>query len=275
MIHSNENRMILDVSNLSVVFKNDGRKLSILDDISFQLASGESLGIVGESGSGKSITALSILKLIPSPPLLEMNGRIELLGTDLLRISTEEMRSVRGKKIGIVFQEPMSALNPVLTIGDQIRGVIRAHEPVSAKESRDRTIELLREVGMDDPEMRTRSYPHELSGGMRQRAMIAMALSCSPVILIADEPTTALDVTIQAQILDLLKKLREERRMSLIFISHDLGVIAEIADRLLVMRAGSIVEAGGIQEIFDAPAHGYTRKLLDLLPARRRLHAGF
>lgn len=261
---------VLDVQNLTVKFKVDGREKSILDDVSFSLSNRETLGIVGESGSGKSVTALSILKLIPEPPLLSVKGKILYKGKDLALLRAKEMRPIRGKEIGFIFQEPLTALNPVFTIGDQIVETIRVHEGASKGQARDLAVELLKEVGLPEPELRLKSYPHQLSGGMRQRAMIAMALSCSPEILIADEPTTALDVTIQAQILDLFNKLKEERRMSMIFITHDLGVIAEIADRVLVMHEGSVKEYASVEEIFHTPAHPYTRKLLSLVLERSR-----
>jgi oligopeptide transport system ATP-binding protein len=264
---------VLEVRNLSLTFKTEGRETSILEDISFALGDRQTLGIVGESGSGKSVTALSILKLIPSPPLFRMSGEIHFRKKDLAAVSSKEMRSIRGKEIGFIFQEPMTALNPVLTIGDQIMETIRVHERVSRREARDRAVILLKEVGIPAPELRIKSYPHELSGGMRQRAMIAMSLSCGPAVLIADEPTTALDVTIQAQILELFRKLKEERRMSMIFITHDLGVIAEVADEVLVMHGGAVKEYGTVEDIFHAPSHPYTRNLLGLLPGRSR-HGG-
>ncbi|MCP4695312.1 MAG: ABC transporter ATP-binding protein [Gammaproteobacteria bacterium] len=257
---------MLEVSNLTVDFRLKGKEVSILKDISFSLGKRQTLGIVGESGSGKSVTAMSVLKLISTPPLQKMSGQINYRGRDLLMLSDREMRAVRGKEIGFVFQEPMTALNPVLTIGEQITEVILAHEKTTKREARERAVDLLKETGISTPARRMRNYPHEMSGGMRQRAMIAMALSCGPRVLIADEPTTALDVTIQAQILGLFEKLQEERRMSLIFITHDLGVIAEIADQVLVMVGGRVAEYAPVDKIFHAPAHAYTRKLLALLP---------
>jgi len=259
---------LLEVRNLSVAFEVNGREIPILQDVSFSLASRQTLGIVGESGSGKSVTALSLLKLIRRPPLLTMSGEILYRGKDLVELPSGEMRAIRGKEIAFIFQEPMTALNPVLTIGDQITEMIRAHERAGKKDARMRALQLLMEVGMSAPQMRMKSYPHELSGGMRQRAMIAMAISCNPSILIADEPTTALDVTIQAQILDLFRKLKDERRMSMLFITHDLGVIAEIADEVLVMHEGSVKEYAGVEDLFLAPKHPYTQKLLSLLPGR-------
>ncbi len=266
---------VLDVRNLSVTFGVKGREVPIVKDISFTLGERRTLGIVGESGSGKSVTALSLLKLIPSPPLRRMTGEVLYRGRDLAPLPPARLRPIRGKDVAFIFQEPMTALNPVFTIGDQIVEMIRVHEGVSAKDARDRAVELLREVRIPDPALRMKSYPHELSGGQRQRAMIAMALSCGPSVLIADEPTTALDVTIQAQILELFKELKEERRMSLIFITHDLGVIAEVADEVMVMHGGEVMEYGDVEQIYHAPAHPYTRKLLALLPRRGRgVHGG-
>jgi ABC-type dipeptide/oligopeptide/nickel transport system ATPase component len=264
---------LIEVRNLDVTFLVNRREVPILRSVSFDLSTQQTLGIVGESGSGKSVTALSILKLIPSPPLHGMSGEVLFRGSDLMSLPARELRTVRGAEISFIFQEPMTALNPVLTIGRQISETMRAHMRISKKEAGERTVELLKEVGMPDPQLRARSYPHELSGGMRQRAMTAMALSCDPSVLIADEPTTALDVTIQAQILELFKKLRDERRMSIIFITHDLGVIAEIADQVLVMQEGAVVEYGPVEDIFHSPSHPYTRKLLGFLPGRNRRHA--
>jgi len=264
----NTTKPILAVRNLSVTFMVKECEVPILNDLSFALADQETLGLVGESGSGKSVTALSILKLISTPPLKKMSGEVWYDGRDLVSLSKQEIRSVRGKEIGFVFQEPMTALNPVLTIGDQIIETIRTHEQCRKKEARDRGIELLKEMGISNPELRMKNFPHELSGGMRQRAMIAMALSCAPRILIADEPTTALDVTIQAQILELFKKIKEERQMSILFITHDLGVIAEIADKVLVIHKGRMVEYDPVEKVFHAPAHPHTQKMLSQLPGR-------
>lgn len=261
---------LLEVRKLSVDFMASGRATSIVRDVSFRLDERRTLGIVGESGSGKSVTALSLLRLIPSPPMLQMSGNILFRGRDLATMPQRELRAVRGKEIAFIFQEPMTALNPVFTIGEQIAETIRAHARVGRKEAWERAVDLLRQVEIPDPAHRARSRPHELSGGMRQRAMTAMALSCDPRVLIADEPTTALDVTIQAQILDLFARLQEERRMSVIFITHNLGVIAEIADEVLVMRKGEVIEQGGVMDIFHSPKDPYTRRLLDLLPGKRR-----
>lgn len=267
------NAPILEVRNLFVTFNVKGREVPILNDLSFSLAGRQTLGIVGESGSGKSVTALSILKLISTPPLKKMGGEIIYRGLDLMPLSNNDMRSIRGKEIAIIFQEPVTALNPVLAIGDQITETIMAHNIEGRGGARNRGIELLRETGISNPELCMKNYPHELSGGMRQRAMIAMALSCDPCILIADEPTTALDVTIQAQILELFKKLKDERQMSILFITHDLGVIAEIADKVLVLHEGRMVEYNHVDNIFHAPSHPYTQKMLDQLPGGNS-HAG-
>ncbi len=263
---------LLEVRGLSVDFIVGGSAASIVRNVGFRLEERRTLGIVGESGSGKSVAALSLLRLIPSPPLLRMSGQILYGGRDLAALRQRELRAVRGKEIAFIFQEPMTALNPVFTIGEQIAETIRAHEPVGRKEAWERAVELLRQVEIPDPARRAKSRPHELSGGMRQRAMTAMALSCDPKVLIADEPTTALDVTIQAQILDLFARLQDERRMSVVFITHNLGVIAEIADEVLVMRKGGVVEQGGVMDIFHSPRDPYTRQLLDLLPGRKRRH---
>jgi ABC-type dipeptide/oligopeptide/nickel transport system ATPase component len=261
-------QLILDIKHLNVTFSVHGIKKPILENLSFHLDAQQTLGITGESGSGKSVTAMSILRLISTPPLYEMTGRIVYRNRDLMPISNREMRKLRGKEIGFIFQEPMTALNPVTTIGDQIAEMIMTHEKPKKKEAWERSIDLLKEVGIPIPEMRVKSYSHELSGGMRQRAMIAMAISCSPKILIADEPTTALDVTVQAQILELFKRLKEEHRMSLIFITHDLRVIAEMADQVMVMRYGKIVENAHVNDIFHSPVHPYTNKLLKLMTER-------
>jgi ABC-type dipeptide/oligopeptide/nickel transport system ATPase component len=262
---SHQPQPVLEVIDLMVRFKSKGRELTILDGISFVLDKGETLGIVGESGSGKTITALSILGLIPSPPLAHISGKILFNGLNLLDASESQLRKIRGKQIAYIFQEPMTALNPVLTVGDQIVEMIRAHESTGKKEAGKRAIALLDEVGIPSAAQRMKNYPHELSGGMRQRAMIAMALSCNPQVLIADEPTTALDVTIQAQVLELFKELKENRGMSIIFVTHDMGVIAEIADKLLILQQGKKIEAGNLEDVFLNPQHPYTQELLALL----------
>jgi oligopeptide/dipeptide ABC transporter ATP-binding protein len=258
---------LLKVRDLAIEFGPPGRALRVVDGLGFDLHPGECVGIVGESGSGKSMTSLAMLRLIPSPPGRIASGQIELDGRDILSLSQDEMTAIRGKEIAMVFQEPMSSLNPVMTIGDQIGEALLLHEPLKPSARRERVIEMLRLVGIPSPEERLSSYPHEFSGGMRQRVMIAMALACNPKILIADEPTTALDVTIQAQVLDLMNRLRRQLRTAIVLISHDLGVISEIADRVLVMYCGRIVESGDIATIFERPAHPYTEGLLRSIPS--------
>jgi peptide/nickel transport system ATP-binding protein/oligopeptide transport system ATP-binding protein len=237
-----------------------------VDDVSFELGRGEVLGIVGESGCGKSVTAQSVLRLIPDPPGRIAGGRILFEGMDLVRVSMEKMRGIRGKRISMIFQEPMSSLNPVYTIGEQISEMFLLHEKLGRRESLERSIEMLKKVQIPAPEKRIHDYPHQLSGGMRQRVMIAMALSCNPEILIADEPTTALDVTVQAQIIDLILQLRKDFDTAIMMITHDLGVIAEIAGRVVVMYAGKIVEEAGTIPLFECARHPYTRGLLLCLP---------
>ena len=258
---------LLSVRQLSTSFATDAGIARAVDDVSFDLEQGETLGLVGESGCGKTVTALSILRLIAEPPgQYGEQSRIEYEGVNLLDLSPNKLREIRGAQIAMIFQEPMSSLNPVLTIGSQIVEAIRAHEPVSKKEATERAVELLTVVGIPDPDHRMKDYPHQMSGGMQQRVMIAMALSCRPKILIADEPTTALDVTIQAQILDLLMDLKARFGMSVIFITHDLGVLAGIADRVAVMYGGKIVEHGDVRTIFEQPSHPYTQGLLAAVP---------
>ncbi len=257
---------LLAVRDLQTSFSSSGLLAPVLTGVSFDLAPGETLGIVGESGSGKSVTSLSIMRLIPSPPGRIIGGRVLYSGRDLLSIPDTEMRKVRGNDISMIFQEPMTCLNPVFRIGDQISEAVLRHREVSRQLARARAVELLTMVGIPSAESRIDSYPHELSGGMRQRVMIAMALACEPKILIADEPTTALDVTIQAQILDLLRQLKEQLGMSIILITHDLGVIAEMADRVLVMYAGRVVEEAAVRDLFRAPGHPYTEGLLASVP---------
>ncbi|HEV3176015.1 MAG TPA: ABC transporter ATP-binding protein [Stellaceae bacterium] len=258
---------LLSVSNLRVVFGSGQGELPAVDDVGFDVAEGEVLGIVGESGSGKSVTALSIMGLLPKPPARVAAGSIRFQGEDLLGFTERELRGIRGPGIGMIFQEPMTSLNPVFTIGDQLMETVRVHERVNAAAQRARAIAMLAKVGIAEPEHRLRDYPHQLSGGMRQRVMIAMALACSPRLLIADEPTTALDVTIQQQILELLLDLREELGMAIIIITHNMGVVAEMADRVIVMYAGRIVERAPVTELFERPAHPYTRGLLESIPA--------
>jgi oligopeptide/dipeptide ABC transporter ATP-binding protein len=256
---------VLEVRNLKTSFFTGRGVIKAVDDVSFSLAKGETLGLVGESGCGKSVTAMSITRLI-SPPGRVVGGQILLNGQDLLGFSEPEMRRVRGSQISMVFQEPMTALNPVLEVGFQIAEAVVAHEKVSRKQAWDRAVESMRAVSIPDPERRAKDYPHNLSGGMRQRVMIAMALVCRPILLIADEPTTALDVTIQAQILELLDSLRHQYNLSMILISHDLGVIAEVAENVAVMYAGKIVEIGPVMDVFHNAKHPYTQGLLHSIP---------
>jgi peptide/nickel transport system ATP-binding protein len=256
---------VLEVSDLRTYFHTEEGVVRAVDDLSFRLEQGRTLGIVGESGSGKSVTSLSIMRLLTSNASIE-TGRISFLGKDLVRLPERQMQSIRGRDISMIFQEPMTSLNPVFTVGAQIMEAIILHQKASKADARQKTIELLREVGIPKPEQRVDFYPHQMSGGQKQRVMIAMALSCNPQLLIADEPTTALDVTIQAQILEILRKLRDQRGMAIIFITHDLGVIAEIADDVLVMFQGEEVEYGPVLQIFENPKHPYTKGLLACRP---------
>jgi peptide/nickel transport system ATP-binding protein len=260
------NAPLLQLRDLRSVFETGEGTLRAVDGVSFELPAGGALGIVGESGSGKSVMSLSILRLLPSPPGRIVGGQVLFEGRDLLGLPEREMRGLRGKSIAMVFQEPMTSLNPVYRIGRQVGEVLELHERLSAAAARARAIELLALVGIPAPERRIDSYPHELSGGMRQRVMIAMAIACRPKLLIADEPTTALDVTIQAQILDLLARLRRELGMAVILITHDLAVVSEFADEVLVMYAGSVVERAPAQELFARPHHPYTKGLLASAP---------
>ena len=257
---------LIQVKNLQISFKYDGVMTPVIRGVSFDIKRGETLGMVGESGSGKSVTSREIMRLIATPPARIDSGEILFEGRDILKMSDDELRSIRGNRISMIFQEPMTSLNPVYTCGDQIMEVIRLHKGVSKKEARQMAIEMLREVGVQSPETRVDCYPHELSGGMRQRVMIAMALSCSPALLIADEPTTALDPTIQAQILQLIKDMKKKLNMSVLFITHDLGVVAQNCDRVVVMYAGKIVEVAEVCELFDHPAHPYTQGLIMSIP---------
>ena len=261
-----ETSPLLEIADLRVYFHTDEGVLKAVDGVSLAIQPGETLGLVGESGCGKSVTAFSILKLLQSPPAEYAAGRILLQGEDLLTSSEKRIRRVRGNQISMVFQEPMSSLNPILSIGDQIAEAIRAHRKISKREARTLATSMLRRVGIAAAETRYDEYPHQLSGGMKQRAMIAMALVCRPLLLIADEPTTALDVTIQAQILDLLRELQGELGMSVLLITHDLGVVAETCDRVAVMYAGKIVESATIQDLFEKPKHPYTHGLFRSLP---------
>jgi peptide/nickel transport system ATP-binding protein len=258
---------LLHVSNLRTYFKTDAGLARSVDGVSFSVAAGEVLGIVGESGCGKSVTSLSIMRLIPQPPgEIVAGSSIRLRDEELVSASDGRMREIRGNDIAMIFQEPMTSLNPVFTIGDQIAESIRLHRKQSKQEARKAAIEALRLVGIPNPEDRVDHYPHQLSGGQRQRVMIAMALSCEPALLIADEPTTALDVTIQAQILELIADLRQRLGMAIVLITHDLGVVAEVCDRVAVMYAGEIVEEGPVAEIFGNPRHPYTEGLLKAIP---------
>ena len=256
---------VLEVSDLRTYFHTEEGVVKAVDNLTFRLEQGRTLGIVGESGSGKSVTSLSIMRLLASTAKIE-SGRISLLGRDLVGLPERQMQSIRGRDVSMIFQEPMTSLNPVFTVGAQIMEAIMLHQKVPKTQAREMTIALLREVGIPKPEQRVDSYPHQMSGGQKQRVMIAMALSCNPQLLIADEPTTALDVTIQAQILEILRKLRDERGMAIIFITHDLGVIAEIADEVLVMFQGQEVEYGPVLQIFSQPKHPYTKGLLACRP---------
>jgi len=257
---------LLDVRNLSTHFFTFEGVARAVDDVDFHLDKQEVLGVVGESGCGKSVTAQSVMRLIPDPPGKIVNGQILFDGLDLVELAMETMRGIRGKRISMIFQEPMTSLNPVYTIGDQISEMFTLHEGLSRKEGLERSIEMLRRVQIPAPEKRVHEYPHQLSGGMRQRAMIAMALACNPQILIADEPTTALDVTVQAQILDLMLQLRRDYDTAIMMITHDLGVIAEIASRVVVMYAGKVVESAVTIALFDDPKHPYTRGLMQSIP---------
>jgi peptide/nickel transport system ATP-binding protein len=261
-----DTQVFLSVENLTTEFNTDNGKLVAVDGISFNLKSGEILGLVGESGCGKSVTSLSILRLIQSPGKIS-KGRILFKGQDLLTLSDEAMRKIRGNEIAMIFQEPMTSLNPVYTCGEQIEEVIRLHRPHLKKaEVKATAIDALKSVGIPAPEKRYDEFPHQLSGGMRQRVMIAMAMSCNPQLLIADEPTTALDVTIQAQILDLMRKLMKDFGSSMILITHDLGVVAEMCHQVAIMYAGQIVEMGPVEQIFYQPKHPYTQGLLNSIP---------
>jgi oligopeptide/dipeptide ABC transporter ATP-binding protein len=258
---------ILEVKNLTTQFKTEKGLVTAVDNVSFDVYKGRTLGIVGESGSGKSVTALSVMRLIPNPPGIIASGEVLFKGKNILEYSDNEIRKIRGNHISMIFQEPMTSLNPVFTVGNQIEEVLRLHQKLSAKDATAKAIELLKLVGIPSPEKRIAEYPHQLSGGMRQRVMIAMALACEPSILIADEPTTALDVTIQAQILDLMNKLQDELGMGIILITHDLGVVAETCHDVAVMYCGKIIERADVKTLFQSPKHPYTRGLIDSIPS--------
>ncbi len=258
--------ILLDVQELVTAFDTEAGRVRAVDRVSFQVRRGHTLGIVGESGCGKSVTALSIIRLLPQPMGQVLGGRVMFEGRDLLQASEEDIHAIRGARIGMIFQEPMTALNPVHRIGKQLSEVFLLHQEITPRKALEKSIEILAKVGIPSPEVRVGEYPHQLSGGMRQRVMIAMALACKPALVIADEPTTALDVTIQAQILELMKALQEEMGMSILLITHDLGVIAETCEDVVVMYAGRVAESGGIHDIFERPRHPYTRGLLESIP---------
>ena len=272
-----QNNTLLSVQDLKVYFRSNEKVARAVDGVSFEVRRGETVCIVGESGCGKTVSALTILGLIERPPGEIAGGKITFDGQNLLDFNEADMQEVRGNRIAMVFQEPLTSLNPVFTIGDQIGEAIKIHEPVEPEELRHRCIQLLKDIGIPSPEERLRDYPHQLSGGQRQRVMIAMALACHPDLIIADEPTTALDVTIQAQILHVFRRLQEAGSMSLLYITHDLGVVANIADRVYVMYAGIIAEQGDTFQVFRDPRHPYTRGLLESLPDRskrgKKLHS--
>jgi peptide/nickel transport system ATP-binding protein len=267
MTETRTEETVLDVKNLQTVFFTASGLFRAVDDVSFHVRRGETLAIVGESGCGKSVSALSIMRLVPDPPGRIVGGAMRLQGVDLLGLSEAEMRKVRGDRMSMIFQEPMTSLNPVMRIGDQIAEAVRLHRKLSRAETWTQAVEMLRLVRIPEPARRAQEYPHQLSGGMRQRAMIAMALACRPALLIADEPTTALDVTIQAQILALVLELQKELGMGLILITHDLGVVAQTAQRVIVMYAGKKVEEADVETLFADPRHPYTRGLMASIPA--------
>ncbi len=258
---------VLEVKGLKTVFQTRGGEIHAVNSVSFHLQPGELLGVVGESGSGKSVTMMSLLGLLPSPPADVCGGEVLLAGRDILRVSAEDLQAIRGAKVGFIFQDPMTSLNPVFTVGNQICEPLIKHLGMTKAQARARAAELLETVGIPDARKRLNDYPHQFSGGMRQRVMIAIALSCNPDVLIADEPTTALDVTIQAQILELVRELRSKLGMAIVWITHDLGVIAGIADRVMVMYGGQVVEQAPVDDLFANPRHPYTRALLRTIPA--------
>ncbi len=260
---------VLDVRDLETVFKTRSGDVHAVNSVSFDLRPGELLGVVGESGSGKSVTMMSLIGLLPSPPAEIRNGQVLFDGQDLLQCDEDNLRAIRGARIGFIFQDPMTSLNPVFTVGFQIMEPLRKHLSMSKRAARQRAVELLELVGIPDAAPRLKDFPHQFSGGMRQRVMIAIALACDPQVLIADEPTTALDVTIQAQIIELVKELRQKLGMAIVWITHDLGVIAGIADRVMVMYGGQVVEQAPVRELFSNPQHPYTRALLQTVPSVR------
>jgi oligopeptide/dipeptide ABC transporter ATP-binding protein len=259
---------LIEVKNLEVQFDIRGAVLKAVDNVSFEIIPGETLGLVGESGCGKSVSASAIMRLIPSPPGRIAGGEILFEGQDLLKLPEAQMRKIRGNSISMIFQEPMTSLNPVYTVGDQVAEVIQLHQDLSRKEAMEKVVDVFEQVGIPAPETRVNDHPHKMSGGMRQRVVIAMALACNPQLMIADEPTTALDVTIQAQILDLMNKLKDDTGASILFITHDLAVIAEMAQRVVVLYCGRIVESAPVGELFSNPSHPYTVGLLNSIPAR-------
>lgn len=257
---------ILEIKNLSVAFQYSGKPVAVTKDVSFSIRDGEVLGVVGESGSGKSVTAKTVMRLLASPPSSILSGEVILNGKDVTKLSEKEMQELRGDTVAMIFQEPMTSLNPVFTCGNQLVEAIRQHQKVSRREAYAKAVEMLDLVGIPLPETRMKAYPHEMSGGMRQRVMIAMALCCNPKLLIADEPTTALDPTIQAQIIDLILKLQKDRNMAVMYITHDLGVVAETCQRVVVMYAGMIMEIADVMTLFSKPLHPYTIGLMQAMP---------
>lgn len=255
---------LLSIKNLSINYITEDEKVLAVNDLEIELNEGETLGLVGETGAGKTTTALGIMRLVPNPPGKIVSGDIEFQGKNLLALSEEEMRGIRGSQISMIFQDPMTSLNPVLTVGEQIAEVIQIHEKLSVKDSMEKASEMLELVGI--PGNRLNDFPHQFSGGMKQRVVIAIALACNPKLLIADEPTTALDVTIQAQVLDLMNNLKEKLKTSMLLITHDLGVVAQVCDKVAIMYAGEIVESGSLEEVFDNPKHPYTHGLFDSIP---------
>jgi len=258
---------VLTVENLTVEFLTDVGWSTVVEDVSFHVGAGETLGIVGESGSGKTVTSMAVMGLVPQPPGRIRSGQIRLEGMDLLGLSSRQLEDVRGDRVSMIFQEPMTSLNPAYTVGDQIAETMRRHLGLSRKESKVRAVEMLSRVHIPNAQRRAKAYPHEFSGGMRQRVMIAMALCCEPTLLIADEPTTALDVTVQAQVLALIREIQTDMGMSILFITHDLGVVADVCDRVVVMYAGQVVEHAPAEELFHTPSHPYTDGLLRSMPA--------